>query len=72
MDFSKPSEIVQRDIENAWAPCSAVIAGVYVCVFITAVPITKLFVWGNDGVGEQGLRVKERALGRLLCHIRRH
>jgi hypothetical protein len=73
-------------------------------VFITAVPITKLFAWGEgdsgghvlretmsrglcglvcpsrtserggigdcvkEGGGEEGVRVKERALGRLLCH----
>jgi hypothetical protein len=30
MCFSKPSEIVQRDMESAWVPCSAPIAGVFV------------------------------------------
>jgi hypothetical protein len=78
-------------------------------VFITTVPITKLFAWGEggsgeghvlrettsrgmcgkvcpsrtserggkgdcvkEGGGEEGERVKERALGRLLCHGPRH
>ena len=30
MCFSKPSEIVQRDMESAWVPCSAPIAVVFV------------------------------------------
>ena len=83
-----------------------------VCVFFTAVSITKLFAWGEgdsgghvlsdertdttsrglcglvcpsrtsehrgeedcvkEGGGEEEERVKERALGRLLCHSPRH
>jgi len=47
-----------------------------VCVFITAVPITKLFACGKgggeedcvkEGGGGEGERDRERALGLLLC-----
>ncbi len=56
------------------------------CVFITAVPIIKLFAWGEgdsggrggegecvkEGGGGEGERERERALGLLRCHSPRH
>jgi hypothetical protein len=42
-----------------------------VCVFITAVPITKLFAWGEgDGGGHVLRETTSRGLSGLICQSR--
>jgi hypothetical protein len=66
-----PYNTKQKESRLNYAHCTILVLMPIRCVFITAIPITKLFTWGEGGSGGHVLReTTSRGLCGLVCPSR--